>query len=151
MSFSKKNILVVDGNKTNVLYMGIMLKRMGFNVVPADSGVEALKLMKLVTPDLMILDEGVQQADGYDTLVQVRRNWQTREVPVVMMTARSDDNFVKKCAGAGCNGFLPKPIPMDLLHEHIQDFIFAPLGFKRKHLRVQADIKVMLSFEGSFR
>jgi CheY-like chemotaxis protein/Tfp pilus assembly protein PilZ len=151
MSFSKKTILVVDGSKTLVLYMGIMLKRMGFNVVPADTGLEALKLMKMVTPDMVLLDSFLPSLDGLETLERIRRGAHTKEVPVVVMMQQEDEEFSQACKKAGCNGILPKPIPMDLLHEYIQDFIFSPLGFRRKHLRVQTDIGVYISWDEAVR
>jgi len=151
MSFSKKTILVVDSSKTLVLYMGIMLKRMGFNVVPADTGLEALKLMKIATPDMLLLDSFLPGREGLEALERIRAGADTKEVPVVMMMQQEDEEFRQECKRAGCNGFLPKPIPMDLLHEYIQDFIFSPLGFRRKHLRVQADIGVYVSWGDAVR
>ncbi len=147
MSFTKKTILVVDSSKTFILYMGIMLKRMGFNVVPADGCAEALNLMKIVTPDLVVMDSFLPSTDGFDTLRRIRRDEHVKDVPVVIMMARADADFERRCSEAGCNGYLPKPVPMDLLHDHIQEFIFSPLGFRRRHLRVQAEIKLFLTWD----
>ncbi len=59
-----KKILIADDNQTFLMYMGILLKRMGFTVIPAEDGLEVLKLLKIVEPDVIMLDIRLGTMDG---------------------------------------------------------------------------------------
>jgi uncharacterized protein (TIGR02266 family) len=147
----KKTILLVDDNRTFVLYLGILLKRMGFNVVSAENGAQALDLIKKVHPDLVLLDINMPALGDVETIEKIRSDMEICEVPVIMLTGEPDERKILECTVAGCNGFLPKPVPMDELHNYLQDFVYGSRGARRKHMRVQADLKVMVLKDGAAR
>jgi len=147
----KKTIMLVDDNKTFVLYLGILLKRMGFNVVSVDNGAQALKLIGQVRPDLVLLDIYMPGLSGLETLEKIRADLSICEVPVIMITGESDEKKRLECTAAGCNGFLVKPIHMDELHNYLQDFVYGSRGVRRRHMRVQTDMKVMVFKGGAAR
>jgi len=147
----KKTIMLVDDNKTFVLYLGILLKRMGFNVVSVDNGAQALKLIGQTMPDLVLLDIYMPGLSGIETLKKIRADMSICEVPVIMISGDSDENKRLECTSAGCNGFLVKPIHMDELHDYMQDFVYGSRGVRRKHMRVQTDMKVMVFKGGAAR
>lgn len=135
MNFRKKRIIITDDSQASIMYMGMLLKRMGFNVIPAESGLETLKLMKIVEPDLIILDIHMPHLDGLKTLRHIKEDTQTSNIPVIMLSGESGREIVEKCKNLGCSGYLTKPLNIDKLHDVLQENIFAPTGFRRKHLR----------------
>ena len=108
-------ILVVDDDPDTVKFINIMLSRLGYTVVAATSGMEALERVQAEHPDLIILDVMMPGMDGYEVSRNLRRNPKTATTPILMFTAKT--TIEDKLAGydAGVNLYLTKPIhPIDL-------------------------------------
>jgi pilus assembly protein CpaE len=108
-------ILVVDDDPDTVKFINIMLSRLGYTVVSATSGMEALERVQAEHPDLIILDVMMPGMDGYEVSRNLRRNPKTATTPILMFTAKT--TIEDKLAGydAGVNLYLTKPIhPIDL-------------------------------------
>ncbi len=108
-------ILVVDDDPDTVKFINIMLSRLGYVVVSATSGMEALERVQVEHPDLIILDVMMPGMDGYEVSRNLRRNPKTATTPILMFTAKT--TIEDKLAGydAGVNLYLTKPIhPIDL-------------------------------------
>jgi pilus assembly protein CpaE len=108
-------ILVVDDDPDTVKFINIMLSRLGYQVVSATSGMEALERVQVEHPDLIILDVMMPGMDGYEVSRNLRRNPKTATTPILMFTAKT--TIEDKLAGydAGVNLYLTKPIhPIDL-------------------------------------
>jgi len=110
-----EKILVVDDDPDTVKFINIMLSRLGYTVVSATSGMEALERVQVEHPDLIILDVMMPGMDGYEVSRNLRRNPKTATTPILMFTAKT--TIEDKLAGydAGVNLYLTKPIhPIDL-------------------------------------
>ncbi len=142
MEFRKKKIIIADDSQTYLMYMGIILKRMGFTVIPAESGIEVLKLMKLTEPDLIMLDVIMDGMQGGAVLSARKGDKQTSHIPVIMVSQDASPETVRRCTELGCSAYLPKPVKIDSLHEVLQEHIFSSMGTKRKHMRVPFHGKV---------
>jgi DNA-binding response OmpR family regulator len=108
-------ILVVDDDPDTVKFINIMLSRLGYQVIAATSGMEALERVQGEHPDLIILDVMMPGMDGYEVSRNLRRNPKTATTPILMFTAKT--TIEDKLAGydAGVNLYLTKPIhPIDL-------------------------------------
>jgi CheY-like chemotaxis protein len=147
MDFERKKVLVADDNKSFLMYMAILLRRMGFNVILAENGMEALKLIKQMQPDLVLLDCLMPKLDGMSVLRYLRSDNEIAAISIVMMssnpkTLHASEKF-ESC------GLLAKPIQIEDLHENLQNCIFKPMGFTRKHLRVPFSEKVSVTFDNA--
>jgi len=131
------------------MYIGIILKRMGFTVIPAESGLEVLKLLKLTEPDLVMLDIVMDGIGGNAVLSSIKRDKQTSHIPVIMVSQDSSPKTMEKCRELGCSAFMSKPVKIDKLHEILQEYIFSSLGTKRKHMRIPVYTKVQVVVGGS--
>jgi len=110
-----EKIMIVDDDPDTVKFINIMLSRLGYNVVSAVSGMEALEKVQVEHPDLIILDVMMPGMDGYEVSRNLRRNPKTATTPILMFTAKT--TIEDKLAGydAGVNLYLTKPIhPIDL-------------------------------------
>ena len=84
-------ILIVD-DEDGVLYLiSTILKKAGHETITASSGEECFELLKTVKPDLILLDVMMPGLDGYDTCKTIKGNKDTKDIPVAMLTARSND------------------------------------------------------------
>jgi uncharacterized protein (TIGR02266 family) len=151
MAPRQKKIVAVDDSMVFLMYISILLKRMGFEVVPVESGAEALKIVRLVEPDLIMLDVIMPGVDGIKVLTQVKGDQQVAGIPVIMMSALVEEETVETCRGLGAAGYLKKPIQIELLHEVLQDCIFSPIGWTRKHVRAAVNTKVTVTVNGTTR
>lgn len=149
MEFEKKKVIIADDSHVYLMYMGIVLKRMGFRVIAAQNGQEVLNLLKLVEPDLVILNTIMSGMDGGDVLRLIKNDKQTSHIPVIMVSQDASAETVGRCTELGCAAFLSKPVKIDRLHEVLQDHIFSSMGTKRKHLRVPFRGKVHVACDGT--
>jgi two-component system cell cycle response regulator DivK len=143
-----KKVLLADDNQTFLMYMGILLKRMGFTVIPAENGLEVLKLLKIVEPDVVMLDIRMGTMDGMAILKYIKEDKQTSNIPVVMVSSDSSKEMIEKCRRLGCAGYLTKPVKIDRLHEALENCVFSQIGAKRKYLRASANKKVVVAHDG---
>lgn len=148
MSFRKKKIIIADDSMAFIMYIGILLKRMGLDIVPAENGLEVMKIMKIMEPDLIMLDVTMQMMDGIKTLRYIKEDQQTSNIPVIMVSTDSSKEMIDKCEKLGSAGYLIKPVNVDKLYESLENNLFAPMGIKRKYLRAQFIKKVNLTFNG---
>ena len=142
----KKSILIVDDSQTYLLNLCTLMSRMGFGIIPAESGLEAMKLLKIKTPDLVLLDVNMPMVDGIKTLQHIKDS--TPNIPVVMLSAVNNSAIVARCKELGCSDYLPKPFNVRELHGMLQEWIYQPVGWKRKHLRLDVAVTVHVLCNG---
>ena len=112
----RKKILAVDDEKHIVRLVQVNLERQGYEVVCAHDGKEALQKVDEERPDLVVLDVMMPYMDGFEVLQNMRRNPATRDIPVIMLTAKAQDADVFKGWQSGVDCYLTKPFnPMELL------------------------------------
>lgn len=111
-----KKILAVDDERAIVRLVQINLERHGYQVVTAYDGKEALEKVASEKPDLVVLDVMMPYMDGFEVLQQLRKNPETRELPVIMLTAKAQDTDVFRGYTSGVDLYLTKPFnPMELV------------------------------------
>ncbi|MCL6520157.1 MAG: response regulator [Armatimonadota bacterium] len=111
-----RKILAVDDEKHIVRLVQVNLERQGYEVVTASDGKEALQKVEEERPDLVILDVMMPYMDGFEVLQNLRRNPSTRDIPVIMLTAKAQDADVFRGWQSGVDCYLTKPFnPMELI------------------------------------
>jgi DNA-binding response OmpR family regulator len=105
-----KRILVVDDEIGALTLIGIMLERGGFEVLKAKDAEQALSVLELETPDLIILDVMMPGMDGIELCRVLRSRSDTQELPILILSARGDAKSVMSGMDAGASDYLPKPI-----------------------------------------
>ena len=111
-----RKILTVDDEKHIVRLIQVNLERHGYEVVTAYDGREALQKVDDERPDLVILDVMMPYMDGFEVLQNLKRNPATRDIPVIMLTAKAQDADVFKGWQSGVDCYLTKPFnPMELI------------------------------------
>jgi DNA-binding response OmpR family regulator len=105
-----KRILVVDDEIGALTLIGIMLERGGFEVLKAKDADQALAVLELETPDLIILDVMMPGMDGIELCRVLRQRSDTGDLPILILSARGDAKSVMSGMDAGATDYLPKPI-----------------------------------------
>lgn len=110
-----QTILVVDDMSDNLILISLSLQDLGYRVVTASNGADALNVAKLARPDLILMDIAMPQQDGLAATRRIREETDLQTVPVVALTAFDTDGFRQAAFDAGFNGYLTKPIDFDRL------------------------------------
>jgi two-component system alkaline phosphatase synthesis response regulator PhoP/two-component system response regulator VicR len=111
-----KKILAVDDERHIVRLVQVNLERAGYQVVTAFDGKDALEKVASEQPDLVVLDVMMPYMDGFEVLQNLRKNQSTRDLPVIMLTAKAQDADVFRGWSSGVDCYLTKPFnPMELI------------------------------------
>jgi DNA-binding response OmpR family regulator len=114
-------ILLVDDKSDTRLSVEAFLEFEGFNIIGVDSGEAALEAIAREKPALVLLDLNLPGMDGLDVLRKLRAEDATRELPVIIVSARGDSHDVVIGLRAGANDYLVKPVQLELLTARINN------------------------------
>lgn len=104
-------VLVVDDNEQNLELLLAYLEDMEDVVaVEARNGVEAMDMVARQRPDLILLDIMMPKMSGFEVCKQLKSNPETRDIPVVMVTALSETADIERATECGTDDYLTKPI-----------------------------------------
>ena len=104
-----KSILVVDDNIDSIMILRSILESQGYAVRTAQSGLEALEQLKNGLPDLVLLDVMMPQMSGIEVLERIKTTHATSKVPVIMVTAKIQDEDVMTGYQHGADYYITKP------------------------------------------
>jgi DNA-binding response OmpR family regulator len=114
-SDSTPTILVADDEEDLRELVAYRLSRSGYNVIGAEDGQEAFEMAAERTPDLMILDVMMPKLDGYELTRRLRAEAALRSIPVILLTARSQESDIDRGFEVGADDYLKKPFNPDEL------------------------------------
>jgi class 3 adenylate cyclase/CheY-like chemotaxis protein len=126
-------VLVVDDDGANREVLGRRLVRMGYRVVEAENGAQALEALRRDAIDLVLLDVMMPVLDGIGVLEQRQRDAGLRHIPIIMISALDQVDGIARCIELGADDYLTKPFDPVLLKARVT----ASLEKKRLHDREQ--------------
>lgn len=118
-----KRILIVDDEPALVLLMEARLKANGYEVLSAGDGQTALEVAKKEKPDLIILDLMLPKMDGYKVCALLKKDSRYSKIPILMFTARAQDEDEKLGVEVGADAYIVKPFEPQVLLAKIQELI----------------------------
>lgn len=120
---SRSTILYVEDNAENRLLVRRILQAEGYSVLEADSAQEALEVVRLHSPDLILMDINLPEMDGYSLTSQLKSMPSMLKIPIVALTANVMKGDRERTLEAGCDGYIQKPIDVDLLPLQIDRYL----------------------------
>ena len=118
-------ILYVEDDFQNRVLVRRVLEASGFSFIGAENGLAGIQLAQEHIPDLILMDINLPEMDGYEVTSRLRQMNSLANVPIVAMTANVMKGDREKSLGAGCDGYIQKPINVDLLPDQINQFLAA--------------------------
>lgn len=115
----KTSVLIVDDIPINVTLIEKMLKPFHFVIEKANDGQTALDIVADNKLDLILLDLMMPGINGYDVIKQLRAKEETKQLPIIVISALNSNEDVVKGYDLGANDFLTKPIIMNRLHTSV--------------------------------
>ncbi len=119
-------VLISDDDSTNRLVLSTMLKKWQYEVIITENGKEAVEAFIEHSPDMVLIDVMMPVMDGYEATTRIKSLCVDRFVPVIFITAMTDEPSLAKCIDVGGDDFLNKPINRIILQAKI-------LAFKRNY------------------
>jgi CheY-like chemotaxis protein len=105
-----KKILLVDDSNTVLMMERLILAHRHYDLVTARNGVEGVARARSDRPDLILLDVMMPQMGGLDALSAIRADEATRDIPVILVTTRSEADTMESGYARGCNDYVTKPV-----------------------------------------
>lgn len=131
-------ILIIDDTPENLRLLGSVLKEAGYLITMAKSGIQGLQAARKHQPDLILLDIRMPEMDGFEVLTRLCEEENLREIPVVFLTAHSDEESILRGLSLGAVDYVKKPFsPSELLlrvRNHLE------LKFHRDYQNAQKEL-----------
>ena len=121
-------ILVVEDNDLNRDVLSRRLTRQGYDVLAAANGQDGLDLARRERPDLVLLDLGMPEIDGWECARQLKRAHGTASIPIIALTAHAMLGDRERALAAGCDDFDTKPIDFAALLKRIDRLLQATVA-----------------------
>ncbi|MCE1246239.1 MAG: response regulator [Firmicutes bacterium] len=116
----KNKVLLVDDDKQILSSLRVYLELENYQVETASNGQEAIEKVKRNKPEILVLDVMMPEMDGFEVLEQLKAEEQYADIPVVMLTAKSQDIDVLKGFRMGASSYMTKPFNLNELVENIE-------------------------------
>jgi CheY-like chemotaxis protein len=119
----KRRVLIVDDDTEMSEVLGIRLGRLGFDTSIAANGALGLTLARTDKPNIILLDVGLPDMDGFDVCEQLVDDDRTGEIPVIIVSGTDRTDVIRRARAAGCVYYIRKPYDPNALLTLIQQAI----------------------------
>ncbi len=143
------NILVVDDRGSKLIAMEALLADLGENVICVSSGADALRQLLERDFAVVLLDVNMPDMDGFETATLIRQRPRLRHIPIIFMTAGSDDTHALRGYSLGAVDYILTPVIPEVLRTKVK--VFVELFRMTEELKRQADQRVALAEERAAR
>ena len=118
--------LIVDDSLSARRSLAEYVKDLGYEILTAKDGIEAIEVLENKLPDIMLVDLEMPRMNGVELTAHMRADEKTREIPIIMITSRATEKHQSMATSAGVNVYLTKPFSEDTLMEHIHELNQTP-------------------------
>ena len=118
-----KKILIVDDETDIIEILEYILRKEGYECISANDGEEGLRKAKEERPDLIILDVMMPKINGYKISRLLKYDTKYKEIPIIMLTARSQEEDKILGEETGANEYITKPFKIDYVVEKVKEYI----------------------------
>lgn len=105
-----KSVVLIEDNEQNRYLLTFLLEKSGYEVTCANDGARGIELASARAPSVILLDIQLPTMDGYEVARALRSNDALRATPIVAVTSYAMPGDREKALGAGCTGYIEKPI-----------------------------------------
>jgi two-component system cell cycle response regulator DivK len=118
-----KRILIVEDNELNLKLLHDILEAHGYSIIATGEGEQGLALARDYRPDLILMDLQLPDISGLDAVRQLKQHEETRNIPIVAVTAFAMVGDERKALMGGCDAYVAKPIALRDFLDMVERFI----------------------------
>lgn len=119
----RKKILIVEDEESLLKLESILLTSKGYEVEAVADGLAAMEAVRKSKPDLVLLDIMLPEIDGFEVCRRIKEDPETRDIPVIMLTAKKSREDMARGEQVGADWYITKPFKSAMVIETIQRFI----------------------------
>jgi len=119
----KSKILIVDDEPDIIETVSFMLQARNFDVITASDGLEGLSKVRSERPDLTLLDIMMPGMDGYEVCIKLKKDKDTKNMPVIMLTAKGENEAVTMAHRSGADDYIVKPFSLPTLINKLNNLL----------------------------
>jgi len=119
----RKKVLCVEDNSVNMLLVSRIVEAEGHELIRAEDGQTALKILAETVPDIILLDINLPGMDGLELARRFKSEKRLEQVPLIATTAQVLVGDRERCMEAGCDDYLPKPLDIRRLRQVMRHFL----------------------------
>jgi CheY-like chemotaxis protein len=123
MSIGGKKVLLVEDNEDNRIVYSTILQHFGYVVMEALNGEEGIAKARAERPDLILMDISIPVIDGWEATQVLKRDPETRGIPIIALTAHALASDREKAMEVGCDSYLAKPCEPKAVVSEVEKFI----------------------------
>lgn len=118
-----KKVLIVEDEKNIVLTLKMYLTNAGFETESVANGIDAIRIAQEFIPDLILLDLILPGMNGYLVCEAIKQNQITKNIPVVIMSVKNQEEDIRKAYFLGADDYIIKPFTLDQVKPNIDKFL----------------------------
>ena len=139
------NVIVKDDDQSFLLQLCSLLNRMGLHSIPAENGLEVIKLANIQIPDLIFMDIVIPNMDGLEAIKHLKESPSTHNIPVIAMSTDNSPEMIESVTKQGAYNFLSKPLEIRRMHNILEELLFSDHRSKRFYIRIPYSGRVTIS------
>jgi len=118
-----KTILIVEDDTKNMTLFRDLLEVSGYKTIEASDGKQGIELARAKKPDLILMDIQMPEMDGLEATRILKADATTSDIPVIALTAYAMEGDKERILGAGCDGYLAKPIDIKEFLKEVAEYL----------------------------
>lgn len=123
MPSAPKTVLLVEDNEDNRIVYSTILRHFGYRVMEALNGEEGIATARTERPDLILMDISIPIIDGWEATQVLKHDPETRQIPIIALTAHALASDRERAMQVGCDGYLAKPCEPRAVVAEVQRFL----------------------------
>ena len=136
-----RTLLLVNSSASSLFFWGMLLKRLEYRVISVRSSEEAFRAMERELPAAVLADSALPGMSGADLIAAMKERARLRDVPVILLSSRDDEEAKADCSRLGCAGWFTADVEPDVLYRAIQS---ATETAPRQNIRLATSLRVVV-------
>lgn len=120
---SYRSVLIVDDDQRVQKMLSFLFLKKGFKVVSAKDGIDALKILTILRPDIILMDLAMPVMDGFELCKRIKEEMPIRDIPIIVISALSVSDSRERILSLGVREFFEKPFEIAHLMDRVNELL----------------------------